>query len=91
MSSETHRPTLRRTVLAALVFAVLALALVASAPQPVHAALQGLCTYWNNANHSQVVGQRGEDCCGNPVNWGTTSAYVACHQEYCIWCPPPVQ
>ena len=91
MNSGTHRPTLRRTVLAAFVFAALALALVASAPQPVSAAPQGLCTYWSDAAHSQVVGQRGKDCCGNPVSWGTTSAFVFCHQEYCVWCPPPAE
>jgi Family of unknown function (DUF6289) len=77
--------------LAALVLAVLTLAIVASAPQPAYAALQGLCTYWSSAAHSQVVGQRGKDCCGNPVSWGTTSAFVECHQEYCIWCPPPAE
>ncbi|HKI02709.1 MAG TPA: hypothetical protein VKK31_12085 [Thermoanaerobaculia bacterium] len=82
---------IRRTALAALVFAALALAILASAPQPVHAVQQGLCTYWTDANHSKVVGQRGQDCCGNPVNWGSTSAFVECHQEYCVWCPPPVE
>ncbi|HEX7180717.1 MAG TPA: DUF6289 family protein [Thermoanaerobaculia bacterium] len=73
-----------------LIFAlvVLAIAVFAAAPG-IEAALQGLCTYYNNAQHSQIVGQRGVDCCGNPVNWGATSSYYECHQEYCVWCPPP--
>lgn len=53
------------------------------------AVLDQLCTYFNNAQHSQVVGQRGIDCCGNPVNWGSTSIYYQCYKEVCVWCPPP--
>jgi len=71
-----------------LVLAVVTLAALAAAPV-TEAALTGLCTYYNNAQHSQVVGQRGKDCCGNPVNWGITSSFFECHQEYCVWCPPP--
>ena len=81
----------RRTALAALVFAALALTFLASGTQPLHAIQTGLCTYWNDASHSQIVGQRGKDCCGNPVNTGVTSAYFECHQEVCIWCPPPLE
>ena len=81
ISSSTIRKLL-------LVLAVVAVATLAAAP--VTEAIQnGLCTYYNNAQHSQVVGQRGFDCCGNPVNWGITSSFVFCHQEYCVWCPPP--
>jgi hypothetical protein len=71
----------------ALGLAVIALSLFAAA-SGTEAALTGLCTYYNNDQHSQVVGQRGKDCCGNPVSWGSTSSFYECHQEYCVWCPP---
>ena len=71
----------------ALGLAVIALTLLASA-SGTEAAPQGLCTYYNNDQHSQIVGQRGKDCCGKPVSWGSTSSFVECHQEYCVWCPP---
>jgi hypothetical protein len=91
MSLQTLRHTLRRTALAAAVFTVLALTFLASAPQPANAIQQGLCTYWSDASRTEEVGQRGYDCCGNPVNWGVTSAYYECVREWCIWCPPPAE
>ncbi|HEX9940483.1 MAG TPA: DUF6289 family protein [Thermoanaerobaculia bacterium] len=90
MSFATRLSSLRKPLLAALLLAVLALTFLASAPRSAYA-FQGLCTYYSDASHSQVVGQRGTDCCGNPVNWGSTSNYAYCAQEYCIWCPPPAE
>ena len=36
------------------------------------------CTYYNNAAHTQVVGQVGYDCCNNRVAWGRTSPFYVC-------------
>jgi hypothetical protein len=47
------------------------------------------CTYYNNANHSRVVGQFGYDCCNNPVAWGKKTAYKDCGG--CFPCFPPPQ
>ena len=75
-------------------FAFAALALVAVVGTFVllspatSAAPKGLCTYYNNAQHAQVVGQRGVDCCGSPVSWGVVTQFKYCAVEYCIWCPP---
>src|SRR5262245_58746359 len=50
----------------------------------------GLCTYYQTAQKKKVVGQRGTDCCGEPMNWGIVTPYQTCEQIYCadIWCPP---
>ena len=45
------------------------------------------CTYYNNANHTQIVGQFGYDCCNNPVAWGKKSAFKSCGG--CFPCIPP--
>ena len=58
---------------------------------PMTKAALGLCTYYSNAKKTHVVGQRGTDCCGNPVSWGIVTAYKQCGVEYCIWCPPPTE
>jgi hypothetical protein len=45
------------------------------------------CTYYNNANHTQIVGQFGYDCCNNPVAWGRKSQFYTCGG--CFPCIPP--
>ena len=47
------------------------------------------CTYYNNANHTMVVGQFGYDCCNNPVAWGKKTRYYVCGG--CFPCFPPPQ
>ncbi len=47
------------------------------------------CTYYNNASHSQIVGQFGYDCCNNPVAWGRKTRYSVCGG--CFPCIPPPQ
>jgi hypothetical protein len=54
-------------------------------------AFAGICTYYSGPNHQTVVGQRGTDCCGEPVNWGVITQFRTCEQVYCVWCPPPTQ
>ena len=57
---------------------------------PEAQAFAGICTYYSNPSKTTVVGQRGSDCCGNPVNWGIVTQYRTCEGPvYCIWCPPP--
>lgn len=47
------------------------------------------CTYYNNAAHSQVVGQFGKDCCNNVVAWGRKSPYYVCGGCFICYPPPP--
>lgn len=65
-------------------------ALVAAEVTPdALATLASNCTYYNNANHSQIVGQFGYDCCNNRVAWGRKTQYAACGG--CFPCVPPPQ
>ena len=52
---------LRRGVQVVALLAVIAVAVVVLAMPTSDAAPGGNCTYYNNANHSKVVGQRGYD------------------------------
>ena len=45
------------------------------------------CTYYNNANHTQIVGQFGMDCCNNSVAWGKKTQFSSCGG--CFPCIPP--
>lgn len=45
------------------------------------------CTYYNNAQHTQVVGQFGYDCCNNYVAWGKKTQFKVCGG--CFICFPP--
>ena len=80
-----------RLFIAAVTLAVALVGLFAALPETQ--AFVGVCTYYNNAKHQQVVGQRGTGCCGESVNWGIVTAYRTCGQIYCldIWCPPPTE
>ena len=78
---------IRRTLHAIVLIAVVALAVAVLAIPSADAAPAGNCTFYNNANHSKVVGQRGYDCCNNYVSWGSTSAYSTCGG--CFICFPP--
>lgn len=40
-------------------------------------------TYYSDATHTTVVGQRGNDCSCNGVFWGVTSAYVTSETLCC--------
>ena len=53
------------------------------------AAVVSNCTYYNNANHTQVVGQFGYDCCNNPVSWGRKSSFKVCGGCFICFPPPP--
>jgi len=78
---------LRRILQVVALLAIVAVAVVMLATPTSDAAPAGNCTYYNNPNHSKVVGQRGYDCCNNYVSWGTTSAYAVCGG--CFICFPP--
>jgi hypothetical protein len=75
----------RKLTLAALIAAAATVA--ATTPAPTEASPTGNCTFYNNASHTTVVGQRGKDCCNNVVSWGTTSAFSVCGG--CFICVPP--
>jgi len=64
---------------------------VGSLPQSEALVIAGpsVCVYYNNANHSKVVGARGTGCCGEVINWGHTTPYVSCERLYCldVLCP----
>jgi hypothetical protein len=74
-------------VLRALVAVLLLAAALGTASVPADASSN--CTFYNNAAHSQVVGQIGYDCCNNYIQWGTTSAYKVCSTACFICYPPP--
>jgi len=76
--------SLRFAVVAALLVGALAFTTVAFAPSDAEAACWGVTVYYNNAAHSQVVGARGTGCCGEVINWGTTSPYHECEVIYCL-------
>ncbi|HEY2290677.1 MAG TPA: DUF6289 family protein [Thermoanaerobaculia bacterium] len=40
-------------------------------------------TYYSDASHTTVVGQRGLDCSCNPVDWGVTSSFVTSQTLCC--------
>lgn len=77
----------RRTIFATLVLSVVVLAVIVLSIPANQAAPAGNCTYYNNANHSKVVGQFGYDCCNNRVAWGVRTAYYSCGG--CFICFPP--
>ena len=52
------------------------------------AAAAANCSYYNNANHSTLVGQFGRDCCNNTVAWGTKTSFSEC-SSVCLLCVPP--
>ena len=78
---------IRRATHVIALLAIVAMAVVVLAVPTSEAAPAGNCTFYNNANHSKVVGQRGKDCCNNIVNWGVTSPYSVCGG--CFICFPP--
>lgn len=83
---------MRQALKVRIAIAVLSLVILAGTfvlLTPSVKAFGGLCTYYSNASYTTVVGQRGSDCCGNPVSWGQITPYRECHVEYCVWCPPP--
>ena len=85
---------MRQALRARIAIAVLSLVILAGTfvlLTPSVDAFGGLCTYYSNASHTTVVGQRGSDCCGNPVSWGIITQHRECYVEYCIWCPPPTE
>lgn len=57
---------------------------------PVDVAQSAICafrptirTYYSDASHSTVVGQRGVDCSCNDVSWGVTSSFVTSQTLCC--------
>ncbi|HSS51673.1 MAG TPA: DUF6289 family protein [Thermoanaerobaculia bacterium] len=88
MNSPISPQTLRRCLLAALLLAATAFSLTTAAPV-TFASPAGNCTFYNNASHSTVVGQRGKDCCNNPVSWGVTSSFYTCGGCFICFPPPP--
>jgi hypothetical protein len=77
----------RRAILALVLLGFLTVGTLALRGPETGAAPAGNCTYYNNANHTQVVGQFGYDCCNNRVAWGRTSSYYTCGG--CFICYPP--
>jgi hypothetical protein len=88
--TETKSFSPSRKLVAALgLTCALALTVLATSPRPADAASNQDCTYFSDASLSQVVGQRGVDCCGNSIDAGVTSPYFTCEPvPVCIWCPP---
>jgi hypothetical protein len=79
--------TLRRAILAAIVLVAMGFAIAVFVTPTAQAAPAGSCTYYNNANHTAVVGQFGYDCCNNYISWGRRTSYYVCGG--CFPCTPP--
>jgi Family of unknown function (DUF6289) len=77
-----------RLILATCLLGVTVMAIAALATPSSQAAPAGNCTYYNNANHTKVVGQFGKDCCNNTVAWGVRTSYYVCGPG-CFICFPP--
>lgn len=75
----------RILLIAALSLVGLLFAVAAHSPTDAFAASNA--TYYNNASHTQVVGQFGYDCCNNPVAWGIKTKFVV--YGGCFLCVPP--
>ena len=87
--TEKTLSTPRKLVVALGLACALALTVLATAPRTAEAASNQDCTYFSDATQSQVVGQRGVDCCGASIDWGVTSPFFTCEPvPVCIWCPP---
>jgi len=85
--SRPTTSTFRRAIFATVMVSVMVLAVAALSISPAPAAPSGNCTYYNNAQHTTVVGKFGKDCCNNNVAWGVTSPYRVCGG--CFICFPP--
>ncbi len=70
-----------------LLVVVLVAAVLASVPQTATAGAGTICYYFSDASYSQIVGARGSNCCGNPVDWGVVTGFSFCFAEYCASCP----
>ena len=77
----------RRAILMAAFVGVIVLAIGALIAPVSTAAGSSICTYYNNAAHTTVVGKFGKDCCNNNVAWGVKTAYSTCGA--CFVCVPP--
>jgi hypothetical protein len=77
----------RTLLLVTLILALLVIGGVMIRSNDVMAASN--CTYYNNANHTAIIGQFGYDCCNNPVAWGRKTSYYVCGG--CFPCTPPPQ
>lgn len=75
-------------VLATLLVGVLMLVTGALMAPASEAASASNCSYYNNAQHSTLVGRFGRDCCNNTVAWGTKSQFSECSSG-CLLCVPP--
>lgn len=89
--TEKTLSTPRKLVVALGLTCALALTVLATAPRPAAAAISNQdCTFFSDASETQVVGQRGVDCCGASIDWGVTTPFFTCEPvPVCIWCPPP--
>ena len=79
----------RAAFLAAPLLAIAPALTPASATATSAAAAVSNCTYYNNAQHTVVVGQFGYDCCNNPVAWGRKSSFSSCGGCFICFPPPP--
>ncbi len=58
-----------------------------STHSPTDALAATNATYYNNAQHTTIVGKFGYDCCNNRVAWGVKTKFVT--YGGCFLCVPP--
>jgi hypothetical protein len=87
ISSVSGTPLSRvRLLLVLLVIVGCTLALMAPAPADARSCAwyARQVTYYDDANHDNVVGQTGLDCDCNDISWGVTSAYRSTSFQCCL-------
>lgn len=77
-----------RLLVATLLVAVVTLVSTALLAPSSEAASAANCSYYNNANHTTLVGQFGKDCCNNVIAWGSKTTFSECGSA-CFLCVPP--
>jgi hypothetical protein len=77
----------RRTL--ARLAGVAGIAVIALALAPAGAAAAFLCTFYDDAAHSHVVGTTGMGCCGEDYSSGVTSPFGSCVELQCLDIPCP--
>ena len=77
----------RSRILLIATLSLVGLLFAVAAHSPTDAFAVSNATYFNNAGHTQVVGQFGYDCCNNPVAWGIKTKFVV--YGGCFPCVPP--
>lgn len=87
MNDRAFAFDVRKTLVAVLLIAGLALCAIVLAPADAFAAQS--CKYYSDATYTTVVGGKSIGCCGETSSWGQVTPYRRCQILYCldVQCP----